>query len=153
MILHPLPEPTQAQTGATHMAEVTSADLAALAAGNTGTVNLFTVKAGQAVSIEFCRLKTPFTSSDGTLLSLAATVGDGGNAARYLASYELLNAPAFIKGGVLSANALNVYGAADTVAVAFTATAGKNLNTATAGSLLVFLNIQDGNTGSAWSVS
>ncbi len=153
MILHPLPEATQAQTGATHMAKVTSADLAALAAGNTGTVNLFAVKAGQAVSIEFCRLETAFTSSDGTLVSLAATVGDGGNAARYLASYELLNAPAAIKGGVLSANALNVYAAGDTVAVAFTATAGKNLNTATAGSLLVFLNIQDGNTGSALSVS
>lgn len=152
MIMHPLNEEAAAVTGATHFADVDYTDLQALAAGNTGTVNLFAVAANVVVNLAFARLMTVFTSSDGAVASLAATVGDGGSATRFLASYELLATPALAKGGALAPNAPNIYAAAGTVSVFFTGTAAHDLNTATAGKLRLFLVVRDARLGGAMGI-
>jgi len=54
---------------------LTYSDLVALT-GGTGAqaIALFTAKAGSGVSLAYARVVTPFTSSDGTLLSIAGIV-------------------------------------------------------------------------------
>lgn len=139
MQIHPLLETSAAQTGATHLGIITFADLTT--AGNTQSLNLAPVGIGTGAALVFALLKTPFTSSDGTLVSLAVTLGDTGSANRYLTSYELLATPAKVKGGVALNPGLNVFAAADNLIAAFTATAAKLLTTMTAGEIHFYIKL------------
>lgn len=143
--LHPVSIQEAALTGASHKGLISFVDLTT--AGNTQTINLAPVVANQAVMLFFMRCPVLFAFSDAALISCAITVGDGGSANRYLTSTELCAAaasPVTVKGGVALNPYLNTYTAADNLAVAFTATAAHNVNTATAGLLELYFFIQDG---------
>lgn len=133
------------------MVEVNSADLAALAAGATGSVNLAAMVAGLGFCVNFMRLAEAFTFSDATLISCAVVVGDDDTANRFLTSTELASVGANVKlkSGALDQLSQAVYTAAKTVIAAFTGTAGKNLNSCTAGKLLLFCSALDARAGTA----
>lgn len=144
MQIHPLSALEAAQRRATHVAEITYADLTA--AGNTQTLSGIPIAAKMGFEVVGAQLTEAFVSSDGTLASTAITIGDGGLATRFLSSTELntQGTEVFLKGGTLANTSLPyVYTADDTVDVFFTATAAKALNTHTAGRLLVYCNITD----------
>ena|SRR5579863_9310433 len=153
-------------TGANVAAILDNTDLAGLANGNTGTINI-APPAGSALSTprgssnatlpsgynpQFAigvrikmlamRLITPFVFSDAAIVSCAATVGDSGSAARYMASKEMASAGANVAYDPGTGTAYILL-AADNVAVAFTGTAAHNLNTATAGQVAFYLDCVD----------
>jgi hypothetical protein len=141
MTIHPLANEEMAFHNATHRAVVTFADFTA--AANTQSFNLTTQPVNSAAACEYAYLKTPFTSSDGALASLAVTLGYSGSANRFVTSYELLAAPVNVKGGVALNPDLNAYSAADNVIAAFTATAAHNVNTLTAGEIHFYLTLRN----------
>lgn len=136
-------------------------DLAALANGNTGSINIIPnetgavngattpvttnqLSAGYKVQLRNAILTTAFTFSDAGIVSNAVVVGDAGSNNRYLASTELstnggATAPTYILGTQTSYN----FAAAGYVIAAFTGTSAKNLNTATAGSITFFFAVED----------
>jgi hypothetical protein len=130
----PLPLETATEKHATHQWDMVAADLTA--AANTQTLSLINVMNKMGFELVGVELIRPFVSSDGTLVSTAITMGDGGSANRFLASMELNAAGAFVslKGGNLSLNAVPyLYTVDDTVDVFVTGTGGKLLNTHTDG--------------------
>lgn len=145
MTIHPLFEEEAAyRAGATHRVVVTYTDLVALA-GGTGAqaIALLTAKAGTAMNVNYTRTVTPFTSSDATLLSIAGTIGDAGSVNRLSTSQEFLTPPVpSVQGGVALNPVLYAYTTDTAVNLTLTPTGGKNLNTATAGELHIYLNIQ-----------
>jgi hypothetical protein len=91
--------------GATHAIEVTYADLTTAGAAQTLTTDITLLAQKQGLQVIAGIVVTPFVSSDGTLISTTFTVGDGGSAARQLASQET-NAAATVvynKAGALTA--------------------------------------------------
>lgn len=128
------------QTKFTHRFTVQASELTA--SGATQTIALITLQPGQMVGRVAIGLPTAFVSSDATLTSTAITVGDSGSATRYLSSTELNAAgtPVTWKGGT---NVLNAYTTATAVNVYFTGTSAKALNTHTAGTLQVFVDVVD----------
>lgn len=119
----------------THVVSITFADLAALANGNTGSFNIASLVAGDVFGNVSVYLPTPFVFSDGTLVSSAITVGDTGSATTDLASTELNAAGSFVTAKANNSWIAQTGNLAKTVF--FTGTAAKNLNTATAGQLIV----------------
>lgn len=145
MIVHPLGLQEQAASGATHRAIITFADFTA--AANAQTINIAAVAAKMGARVTLARVVTPFQSADAALISTGITIGDGGSANRLLTTMELNGlaaTPAAIQGGVVNTNNLYVYTGADNIAVAFTNTAAKNLNTLTQGELHVLFYLVDG---------
>lgn len=125
----------------THVASIGYADLAALANGNTGSFNIASLVSGDVFGNVSTYLATPFVFSDGTLISSAITVGDTGSATTDLASTELNAAGTFIT--TKAGTSWIAQNAALTKTVFFTGTGSKNLNTATAGQLIVlFTKVQ-----------
>lgn len=148
MTIHPLLNEERSQFRATHRVVVTAADLQALAGGNGAqSVSTAVVAINTGAFLEFAYLKTPFTFSDGTLLSVGLTVGDSASANRYLTTMEVENTAAggfsTVQGGVAIGPVLKAYNAADSILCTFTPTAGKNLNTCTNGELHLYLNLQN----------
>lgn len=146
MTIHPLVNEEREQFNATHRIILTAADLAALAGGNGAqTIQTAVVGANAAANVEFVYLKTPFTFSDATLTSCAVLVGDSGSNNRFITSYETAGVanPVNTKGGVALNPKFNAYAAADQLAVVFTPTAGKNLNTALTGELHIYATLQN----------
>lgn len=119
----------------THVVSISFADLAALPAGNTGSFNIASLIAGDVFGNVSVYLATPFVFSDGTLISAAITVGDTGSATTDLASTETAAAGTFITAKAGTSWIAQTGVLAKTVF--FTGTAAKNLNTATAGQLVV----------------
>lgn len=157
MTIHPLTNEERATLGGTHRAIITFADLVSLGgATNTATQALFTTQnnsdgsytANKQMNLVQTLLATPFSGSDGTLVSTAMTVGDSGNNARLLASQELNAAGAVVynKGGALASNNPYVPAVSTTANAYFTATGGKALNTLTAGEVHLILDIITGPT-------
>lgn len=153
--------------GANVLAVIDNTDLAALGAGNTGSFyvapyvggigttglgvsqpyvatanNSVTLPAGNICRLVAMVLDTAFVFSDATLTAAGVTVGDGGSAARYLASTETNAAGSSVAyaAGTGTRFALT---SADNIIAAFTGTSAKNLNTCTAGSMRLFLRIED----------
>lgn len=130
----PCPLETATEKHATHMWDMVAADLtAAIATQTLSPINVQNKMGFELVGVE---LITPFVSSDGTLISTAITMGDGGSANRFLTSMELNAAGAFVslKGGALSLSAVPyLYTVDDTVDIFVTGTAAKLLSTHTAG--------------------
>lgn len=144
MNVHPLSADEAAQKRATHVIEVTYADLTA--AANTQTLSPVTIANKMGFECVGIKLAEAFVSSDAGLISTSITVGDGGSATRFLSATELNAAgtEVFLKGGTLANTSLPyVYTGDDTVDIFVTGTAGKLLNTHTAGKLLVYCNITD----------
>lgn len=143
-------------------------DLAALGAGNTGsfkigpytggdavtqpynaTASPATYAAGVILSLVAAVVSVPFVFSDGTLIANGVTLGDSGSAARYMASIETNAAGSYV-GGSVGTGTRFLLTVADNFIAAFTGTAAKNLNTATAGQILFYLKIEDKNN---WPVA
>jgi hypothetical protein len=93
MKLLPLPPDSRREFGATHKAIFDFADVAALGASATGNFQLAPVSGnlpvGTLVQVIGTRVITGFDFSDAGITSLAVTIGDAGNNARYLASQEM----------------------------------------------------------------
>lgn len=137
MTLTPLKAEEQvSKGGATHCLEITYADLTDADASQTLTP--ITVANGTAFMVTQAQLVEAFVSSDATLTSTTLKVGDGGDTSRFLASMELNSAgtEVFVKGGALTA--IYQYTAADTVDALIECTAGKLLNSHTAGKVRVY---------------
>jgi hypothetical protein len=133
--------------GADVAVTVTYADLVALAPGtNTGTLNIGPFNATQAgtnkfpagtkLKLEAVNVNTEFTFSDSGN-ACAVTLGDTGSANRYLASFSCISG---------AGNTWNIgtgtsflLTSADNLKLAFTGQSGKDLGTATAGSLTFWL--------------
>lgn len=145
MKMHPLNIEAQGFRDATHWAEITWADLTAV--GATQTLSPMNVGNKMGVAVVGMIMTEAFVSSDATLLSTAITIGDGGSSNRFLTSTELNAAaatPVYNKGGTLANTSLPyVYALDDTVDVFVTGTAGKLLNSHTAGRVLVFFRVTD----------
>jgi hypothetical protein len=155
MILHPLTNEERATLGGTHRAIITYADLVSIGgANNTATIPLFTTPnnsdgtftPNKEINVINSLLATPFSGTDGTLVSTAMTVGDSGNNARLLASQELNAAGSVVygKGGALASNVPYVPATQTTINAYFTATAAKALNTLTAGEVHLILDLING---------
>lgn len=130
----PLPLETATEKNATHMWDMVAADLTAAAATQTlSPINVQNKIGFELVGVELIR---PFVSSDGTLISTAITMGDGGSANRFLTSMELNAAGAYVslKGGALNLSAVPyLYTVDDTVDIFVTGTAAKLLSSHTDG--------------------
>lgn len=140
MQVNKLPLQTQAATGFTHELVIDHEDFTST--GNTQTFT-FDVPAGAAVGKAFHRLVTDFDSSDATLISLAYTVGDGGDADRFMTSTEVCVDGTEVDYKVGALSNWYLYSSADTVDVAFTGTAAKDLSTINAGKMRVLIQILD----------
>jgi hypothetical protein len=114
-------------------------DLAALVAGNTASFKLSNGKVGTLVGNFVIDLETPFVFSDGSLVSCAITIGNAGTNNADLTSTELETTPVLAKAGT----SYTAYVVATQINVYFTATAAKNLNTATAGRLHILFTEVD----------
>ena len=128
-----------------------STDLVALATGtNTGTLTLApyntTVNgttnkypAETRLQLRHVRVNTEYVFSDSGN-ACAVTLGDTGSANRYLASFSVISGA----GSVCSAGTGTPFSltSADTLKLAFTGQAGKDLDTATAGSLTFFISTE-----------
>lgn len=133
--------------GANFIVEIDKTDLTESGAGTAQTFT-FPVVAKQGVELVHAELPEAFVSSDGTLISTAVIVGDGGGTNRFLTSTELNAAgtEVFLKGGTNSTIPY-VYTVDDTVDITITPTAAKSLNTHTAGKLRLFFRITDPRPG------
>lgn len=140
MKLFNLSLPEQA-SGFTHKIVVTNADLTAT--GNTQTLDLLALVLGQIIGRIAFRVVTAFDFSDATLVSLAATLGDGASANRYIASSELCADGTVIYAAVSGSGAPFIYTAAGALKLGLTGTSAKALNTATAGELHIFVQLTD----------
>ncbi|MBF8281274.1 MAG: hypothetical protein HW378_189 [Anaerolineales bacterium] len=95
MKLIPLPFETIALRGWTHKAIITAADVAALGAATTGTLQIVpdvaadTNPAGMAVHRVGLNLTTAFDASDAAINSLTIEIGDGGDTNRFLGPTEI----------------------------------------------------------------
>lgn len=143
MQVHPLSALEAAQRRATHVIEITYADLTD--AGATQTLSPVAIADKMAFELVWAQLVEAFVSSDAGLISTSITLGDGaGGVSLFLTDTELNAAAAevFLKPGDGVTNP-KVYTGDDTVDVYFTATVGKALNTHTAGKLRLYCNITD----------
>jgi len=124
--------------------QITKEDFAA-GTGNTLTLAVADVVKGSAVRCAAFFLKKPFVSSDGTLISIAGTLGDGDSATRFLASTEMCLAGTEVEQAI--GNTAFVYGVNDTIDLFLTATAAKVLSTVTGGELWIQLQLGSVNPG------
>lgn len=113
--------------GATHKVIVTHADLTEATANTAQVLSPITVALGDMVKLVGVRLITDFQdASDAAFNTTAITSGDGGDAARFLASMELNTNGTEVdaKAGV---DTLYAYTAADTVDITVNSMTGKSL--------------------------
>lgn len=118
--------------------EVTYLDLTTAGAAQTLTTDITLLTNKQGLQCIWAAVVTPFVSSDGTLVSTTFTLGDGGSAARQLASIETNAAATVIynKSGALTAPFVP---SADTpITISAACTAAKLLTTHTAGKIIFF---------------
>lgn len=128
--------------GFTHKLTIPYTDLTGLTSGSAYSIfptfnGSTTFPAGTRISACLIHVSTAFTFAAGTL---AATIGDGGDAARFLASTSLKTA-AWVAENALSKKPY-VYDAADTLDLTITCGAGTPATIA-AGSVDVFLRVED----------
>lgn len=128
---------------ATHAIEVVASDLTAAGVAQTLTSDITLLANKQGLQLINAVVVTPFVSSDGTLISTTFTVGDGGNAARQLASIET-NAAATVIYNKVGALTQPYIPSADTpITITAGCTALKLLNTHTAGKILFLFRKTD----------
>lgn len=142
MTVKPLDINTAADKGgATHVVEFTYKDLTS--GTNTQTLTPFTLPANWGATLTYYELTESFVSSDGTLISTAITVGDGGSANRQLTSTEMNAAGTVIraKSGALTAEYVPTADTPQTITV--TGTVAKVLSTHTAGKARLFFALHN----------
>jgi hypothetical protein len=134
MIIEPLFEGELSEQY-THIVEITFADIAALATGATGNLAIASLKAGDVFGNVTLWLDTAFVFSDASVVSFAATVGDSTSATADLASTELASAGTTVLGKAGTSKVIQL--ATNTKNIYFTGTSAHNINTATAGKVIL----------------
>lgn len=137
-----IPLTTQESANAlfTHKVIITAADVATLTSGSAASIypgfnGSTNGPAGLMVNNIAWRVVTAFTFSPGTLVF---SVGDGGDAARFIAASTDLKTAAFGAGAITKFP--YVYASADTIDITVTAGAGA-LTSATAGELHIYFKM------------
>ena len=127
MILEQLGTEEMAATGATHKVVVTHADLTEAAVSTAQTLAPITVANLTSWQTLLGLIRVPFEDvDDGAFVSVAATMGNGGDTARFLASQEMCVNGTEVAVKVGTGTTLQ-YTVADTVDIVFTPTTGKAL--------------------------
>jgi len=131
-----LPYEVTGKTGFTDLIILTHADLTDGDASQV--IELLPVAAGDFIDKVATKLVTPFDSADADIVSVTITVGDGGSAARFLASQELCldGTEIDFKAGT---GTLHAYTAADTVDATVACTAAQLLSDMDAGEIWIFI--------------
>jgi hypothetical protein len=124
MQIVPLTQEEAAGSGQTHKIIVTAADVAALTSGTAASLypgfnGAVTFDAGLLADNFTWRVKTAFTFSGANNGTLTFQVGDGGDAARFIAADTDLKTAAFGAGAITKYP--YVYNAADTIDITVTA--------------------------------
>jgi len=133
-----------AATGATHKVVVTHADLTEAAVSTAQTLAPIVVAALTSWQTLFGLVRVPFeNTADADLVSVAATMGDGGDVARFLASQEMCVNGTEVCMKVGTGTTLQ-YIAADTVDIVFTPTSGKALSSLNKGEAWFYGVFRDG---------
>lgn len=131
-----------AQGDYTHKIIVTKADLVAAGAVNTIVLTFENpVVVGKVVSNPAVFIVTPFTFSDGTILTGTVSIGDSAAPTTYLAASNVqgVGATTPVLANVAYAAAVTkAYAAASNLNLTVTVTAAKNLSTCTAGEMHIF---------------
>lgn len=141
MIIDKLTLEENSYSGFSHQAAVTFADLAALAAGASGTLNIGSILEAQDIILRAAIVvDTPFTFSDGTIISCTVSGGDTTNGATSLFTAQQIEAAETPIVAAVFALTL-AFAATATLQLTFACTATKNLNTATAGQLRVLYSL------------
>ena len=171
MLFRLLGEEEKFRYGADFCAVVQASDLAALNAGNTGTLNIgppnqsvigypegatnpgipvgTTIQFGIGTRMKLEAMVTisPFTFSDAAIVGCTISAGDalqtgGANTTRYLAATEV-SAPATFVPFSQGTGTMLTWLTADQVTVSLTGTAAHNLNTCTGGSVALYFRADD----------
>lgn len=136
-------EESIANNGATHVAELTHADLTETTANTDQAVNLITVADKMSVECTHAVLVTAFQdASDAAFNTTALEVGDGNDVDELLVSQEL-NVNGTEVNQKTGTGVTHDYAAADTVDANFNAMTAKALNDIDAGEVHVFLRVLD----------
>lgn len=140
MQIIPLTIEESANSGLTHKVVITYSDVILLTSGTAASIypgfnGSTNGPAGLAVLDVHWRVVTAFTFSPGTLVF---SLGDGGDAARFVAASTDLKTAAFGTGAITKYP--YTYAAADTIDITITAGAGA-LTSATAGEVHLFLRL------------
>jgi hypothetical protein len=152
MKLIPLPFETTALKGWTHKVIITAADVAALGAATTGTLQIVpdvaadTNPAGMAVLAAALNLTTAFDASDAAINSLTVEIGDGGDTNRFLGPTEIAVDGTEILFEVSRVTTFPYgYTAADGIDAFFTVGGGASplLNEINSGQVEIYLRLQD----------
>jgi len=136
-------EESIANNGATHVAELTHADLTEASADTAQTIALLTVADKMSVECTHTVLKTAFQdASDAAFDTTAITVGDGNDVDELLTSQEL-NVNGTEVNQKTGTGVTHDYAAADTVDVVFGSMSPKALNDIDAGEVDIYLRVLD----------
>lgn len=133
-----------AATGATHKVVVTHKDLTETAASTAQTLTPITVANLTSWQTLFGLVRVPFeNTADSAFVSVAATMGDGGDTSRFLASQEMCvnGTEVCLKMGT---GTTLQYTAADTVDIVVTPTTGKSLSDLNKGEAWFYGVFRDG---------
>jgi len=140
MKVYELPAETKAATGFTHKAIIEKSDFTS--ATNTQTLNIMSAPAGTVISNAAHKLVTPLVSSDGTVDSVAYSLGNTASATSVMSSTETLGAASEVVYKAMTVTApVAITAASQNIVAAFTATSAKSLNTVTAGEIHVYLAV------------
>ncbi len=136
-------EESTANDGATHIAELTHADLTETGANTAQTIALVTVADKMSVECTHMVLVTAFQdASDAAFNTTAITVGDGNDVDELLTSTEL-NVNGTEVNQKTGTAVTHDYAAADTVDVVFNSMSPKALNDIDTGKVHIYLRVLD----------
>jgi hypothetical protein len=138
MIISPLSKQAQAALGATHEVRITYADLTETTADTDQTLTI-AVADGDLFAVVAMALVTPFKdASDAALNDTKITVGDGGDADRFLVVTQINENGTEID-YLAGAVAGYAYNTADTVDILIESMTGKSLSDIDTGELVLFV--------------
>ena len=135
-----LSDQARADTGYTHVARITAADIIAAdaGAGNAGTINLAAVVAGHMVDkVGFNLLTNAVVSDSGATLTMS--VGYTGTTTAWVSAVSILGtATPIVAGG---GSTFKTFTGASTLVVTLTPASGKNLSAVTAGLVDIYFRL------------
>ena len=131
--------------GYNHRFVISAADLTQASDNTAQAITLVTLPVGTVVKEAAIYLKTPLEdASDAAFNSTALTVGDAGDAARFLASTQLnKNGTEILAAAAPPAKVPHAYAAATAVTATFASMADKALEDIDTGEVWIFLETSD----------
>ena len=135
----------EAPRGFNHRFVITASDLTQATANTAQSITLVTLPAGTVVKHAAYYLKTPLAdASDSAFNSTAMTVGDAGDADRYIDSAQLnVNGTEVIAGASNGSKVPYAYASSTAVVAAFASMADKALADIDTGEIWIYLETAD----------